>query len=222
MVLYRLYICFSCKHWTQHPFRPKLLGAYRAVCIVEYQLLPGSSRRWYTDVRHAANMCASVTLTPTSTYPNKKLCKANHQMARVYDVIVHLPDSGTVIEDEITFQDKGAGRNCFFFKTNPLVLKEFVVDEKHTIHADEMKIYKDRLDLRPFIPKIWAHCQTEAKASHSGYTQVLDVLIVEKAGASVKWLLESGFKDHDEAGRHFKLQSISMDVCYIKFVKIRW
>jgi hypothetical protein len=200
-------------------------------------------------VRHAANMCAYVSLTPIAVYPNKKLNKTRHQMARVYNVTAHLPDSGTVIQDELIFEDSGAGRNCFFFKTNPLVLKEYVVSEEHTTHADEMKIYKERRDLRPFMPEIYAHCQTEAMACHTGYTQVLDVLIVEKAGPSVKWLLESGFKDHDEAGRHFKLQSISIDyghksvfqitrnpigdikhVCIliadsqiqIKFVKIRW
>jgi hypothetical protein len=161
-------------------------------------------------VHHAANMCAYVSLQPTGYYPNKKLNPTRHQMCRTYAVTTTLRDGGPVIQDEIIYEASGAGRNCFFFKDSPLVLKEYLVSEKHTTHANEMKIFNERPDLRPFMPEVYAHLQTEAPCN-AWYNQVLDVLIVEKAGPSVKWLLESGFKDHDQAGRHFKPQTIPID-----------
>ena len=117
---------------------------------------------------HASSMSASVILSPVQAYPSRKECRSRHQMAQTYQATLQLPDSGKVIEDLITFLDKGAGRNCYVFSNHPLVLKEYVVDPKHTTHATEMRIYNERLDLRPFMPTIFAHFQSEAKACHAG------------------------------------------------------
>jgi hypothetical protein len=131
-------------------------------------------------------------------------------MCRTYSVTTTLHSGGLEINDEIIHEATGAGRNCFLFKDAPLALKEYLVSENCATHAKEMKIFNDRPDLRPFMPVVYTHLQTEA-LNNTWYKQVLDVLIVEKAGPSVKWLLESGFKDYDQAGRHFKTQTILID-----------
>ncbi len=164
---------------------------------------------------HASSMLPSVTLTPLIAFPNRKECRSGHQMARTYQARLQLPDSDKVIDDLITFLDKGAGRNVYVFSNHPLVLKEYVANDAYSTHATEMKIYNERLDLRPFMPIIYGHCQSQAQASHAGYDQVLDVLIVEKAGASVKWMLEKGFPEFGQAGMLLTLQSIPIDVCNI-------
>jgi hypothetical protein len=131
-------------------------------------------------------------------------------MCRTYSVTTTLHSGGPEINDEIIHEATGAGRNCFLFKDAPLALKEYLVSDGFDTHAKEVQIFSDRPDLHPYMPFVYTHLQTEA-LNNNDTKQVLDVLIVEKAGPSVKWLLESGFADYEQAGRHFKTQTILVD-----------
>ena len=139
-------------------------------------------------------MSASLQLRPLAYFQNKKLNPTRHKMCKAYSVELKLPCLAETISDEIWHVATGAGRNCYLFQREPLALKEYLQSESatHPTHQQEMAIYEQRTDLRAFMPKVHAHLQAEAD-DQNGCLQRLDVLVVEKAGSSLKWLLEESF-----------------------------
>jgi hypothetical protein len=64
------------------------------------------------------------------------------------------------------FSCRWSWQELFFFEHYPIVLKEYVVDPQHTQHADEMKIYNERLDMRPFMPRYMMPCRVLCHFRH--------------------------------------------------------
>ena len=71
--------------------------------------------------------------------------------------------------------------------------------QTYTTHADEMRIYTETPALHPYVPVHYATFTGRADDG-AGESQVLNILICERAGPSLKWLLESGFSGSLEPG----------------------
>ena len=71
--------------------------------------------------------------------------------------------------------------------------------EPYTTHVDEMRIYTQTPALHPYVPVHYATFMAQAEDG-AGEPVDLNILICERAGPSLKWLLESGFSGSLEPG----------------------
>ena len=71
--------------------------------------------------------------------------------------------------------------------------------EPYTTHVDEMRIYTQTPALHPYVPVHYATFMAQAEDG-AGALVDLNILICERAGPSLKWLLESGFSGSLEPG----------------------
>ena len=71
--------------------------------------------------------------------------------------------------------------------------------EPYTTHVDEMRIYTQTPALHPYVPVHYATFMAQAEDG-AGAPVDLNILICERAGPSLKWLLESGFSGSLEPG----------------------
>ena len=83
--------------------------------------------------------------------------------------------------------------------------------QTYTTHADEMRIYTETPALHPYVPVHYATFTGRADDG-AGESQVLNILICERAGPSLKWLLESGFSGSLEAGNEGVTAAVAVQI----------
>ena len=77
--------------------------------------------------------------------------------------------------------------------------EEYLVSEGYSTHCSEMQIYTEHPRLHPFVLVLYATFKGRA-VDQVGSRVDLDILVSERAGPSLKWLLESSFIGSLEAG----------------------
>ena len=83
--------------------------------------------------------------------------------------------------------------------------------ETYTTHADEMRIYRETPALHPYVPVHYATFMAQAEDG-AGAPVDLNILICERAGPSLKWLLESGFSGSLEAGNEGVTAAVAVQI----------
>lgn len=83
--------------------------------------------------------------------------------------------------------------------------------QTYTTHADEMRIYTETPALHPYVPVHYATFTGRA-VDQAGTFQGLNILICERAGPSLKWLLESGFSGSLEAGNEGVTAAVAVQI----------
>ena len=83
--------------------------------------------------------------------------------------------------------------------------------QTYTTHADEMRIYTETPALHPYVPVHYATFMGQA-VDQAGAPVDLNILICERAGPSLKWLLESGFSGSLEAGNEGVTAAVAVQI----------
>ena len=83
--------------------------------------------------------------------------------------------------------------------------------EPYTTHVDEMRIYTQTPALHPYVPVHYATFMAQAEDG-AGAPVDLNILICERAGPSLKWLLESGFSGSLEPGNGGVTHAVAVQI----------
>ena len=89
--------------------------------------------------------------------------------------------------------------------------EEYLVSDGYDTHVNEVECYRTMDHLQCFIPVCYATLKGSAH-DQNGDMRELDILIVEKTGPSVKWLLESGFTSSLEAGSSRVTAAVAVEI----------
>ena len=66
---------------------------------------------------------ASLQLDPLERFAIKKLNPTRHKMCKAYSAELRLSCFADAISDEIVHEATGAGRNCYLFQREPVLIR---------------------------------------------------------------------------------------------------
>ena len=130
-------------------------------------------------------------LVATAWWPNVKANPSKDKMCKTYEVKLRFHDEEGYTRDVVTWHSAGAARNCYFFNTLNLVLKEFTLSARWNSHELEAEGYLVWHAQAPQeLPAFHGRFLVEMP-DHNGSVATRDVLLMEKVGYSLAKTLEA-------------------------------